>query len=205
MNLRSKVQGPRSKVPALPLLSGGQAAGRQSRKFWRLITHHSSLITAVRGYTLAEMMIVVAIIGVIFTLGPNLMVQTIRFFQLSRARIEIQRDGRESLDIINRNLRQARSSTVTVDQVTGQPPFSRIRFTTIDGRTMIFYQQNKNLYQIEGGTKTLSGNLRYIGFTYPRSDDATILSVAITMEKETYQGGAKALQLSVQKVRVMNN
>ena len=50
----------------------------------------------------------------------------------------------------------------------------------------------------------ITGNLRYIAFTYPRSDDPTIISVAVTMEKATYEGGTKALELSIEKVRIMN-
>ncbi|MBI4051312.1 MAG: prepilin-type N-terminal cleavage/methylation domain-containing protein [Elusimicrobia bacterium] len=159
-----------------------------------------------KGYSLIELMMVVAIIGIVASIGPNLMTQTIRFFTLNRARIEIQRDGRTALDNINRNLRQAKATTVTVDQVTNQPPYSRLIFSSVDGRNFIFYQQNKTLYMVEAGsTKPITTNLRYIGFTYPRTDDSKIISVAITLEKDTYSGGTKALQLSVEKVRIMND
>jgi hypothetical protein len=46
--------------------------------------------------------------------------------------------------------------------------------------------------------------LRYIAFTYARTDDPSILSVSITTEKETYESGTKALQMAIEKVRVMN-
>jgi hypothetical protein len=53
-------------------------------------------------------------------------------------------------------------------------------------------------------TTTLSKNIGYIAFTYPRTDDVSIISVAVTMQTPTYLGQKKTLQLSIQKVRVMN-
>lgn len=149
-------------------------------------------------------MMVVAILGIVFTMGPTLLTQVVRFYYLHLAKTEIQRDARASLDVINRFLRQAQASTVVVDQATGQPPYSRITFGLLDGTSMRFYQQGQTLYQVNRSTIAISSNLRYIAFTYPRSDDPTILSVAMTMEKAIYQGGTKALELSVEKVRVMN-
>ena len=58
-----------------------------------------------------------------------------------------------------------------------------------------------------GGTiskSILSHNIGYIAFTYPRTDDTSLISVALTTQSRTYKGGLKALQLSIQKVRIMN-
>ncbi len=149
-------------------------------------------------------MLVVAILGVIALVGPNLFTQIYRFYRLHSAKVEIQRDARVALDLIDRFLRQAQSSTVVVDQVTGQPPYSRISFTTTQGQNMLFYQQGATLYQVAQSTTVISQNLYYLAFTYPRSDDPTILSIAMTMQKSTYQGAFKVLQLSIEKVRVMD-
>ena len=151
-----------------------------------------------------EMMLVVTIIGLVVFIGPTLLTQLVRFYQLHNAKIEIQRDARASLDLMNRFLRQAESYSVTIDQVSGQPPYSRISFTTITGLNVIFYQSGTTLYQVVQSTVAISRNLHYIAFTYPRSDDPTIISVSMTMEKTTYQGAYKALELSIEKVRVMN-
>jgi prepilin-type N-terminal cleavage/methylation domain-containing protein len=156
------------------------------------------------GYTLIEMMLTVAIVGIVAVGGPSLLTQLIKFYQLHSAKIEIQRDARASLDILNRQLRQALSYTVGIDQVSGQPPYSRINFRTIDNRTISFYQSGHDLYQVSYSTTVIARNLQYIAFTYPRSDDPSIISVALTMEKSTYQGRYKALELSIEKVRVMN-
>ena len=160
------------------------------------------------GYTLTELMLVVAILGIVFGLASAMLIQMTRFYRQNRARIAIQRDARTSLDLINRNLRQAKAGTIVVDQVTGEPPYSRITFDrfTPDGgtATMSFYQQGNTLYMVRGGTKAISKNLRYMGFTYPRTDVDTIISVSLTTETGTYESQTKALQLSVEKVRIMN-
>jgi prepilin-type N-terminal cleavage/methylation domain-containing protein len=156
------------------------------------------------GYTLTEMILVVAIIGIVAMVAPTLITQLVRFYQLHNAKVEIQRDARACLDIMNRYIRQAESYSVVVDQLSGQPPYSRLSFSTISGGNIIFYQQGTNLYQVYRSTTVLSQNLHYIAFTYPRSDDPTILSVAMTMEKSTFQGAYKSLELSIEKVRIMN-
>lgn len=157
------------------------------------------------GYTLMEMMLVVAIIGIIAALGAPLWNNMTNFWRQSSARSDIGRDVRASLDIINRMVRQARQSTVVIDQVSGQPPYSRITFTTISGQTISFYQTGNILYQKFGSNVSkLSRNVGYIGFTPPQTTDTTIISVAFTAQAATYKGGKKELQLAVQKVRIMN-
>jgi len=158
-----------------------------------------------RGYTLTEAMLVVAILGVLATIGPGILLQVNRFFILSRARSDIQREARASMYVINRNLRQAQSSTIVIDCVSGQPYYSRITFTKIQGTTISFYQSGKNLIQSSGNNaKTLSKNLRYLAFAFPRSDDMTIVSVSLTLEESIYQAQTKALHMASERVRIMN-
>src|SRR5687768_14988302 len=124
-----------------------------------------------RGYTLVEMLMVVGIIGIVATMGPKIIIQLIRHERMHNAKITIQRDARACLDVINRFLRQAQASSVTIDQLTNQPPASRVSFTGLDGQRYLFYQQGRKLYQVGISTTMISDNVRYIAFTYPRSDD----------------------------------
>lgn len=171
---------------------------------------HKSVRRCSRGYTLTELMLVLAIMGVVGSIGAKLFLQLNRFYRQNNARIAIQRDARETLHLINRNLRQAKASTVVIDQAAGEFPYSRITFTrlTPSGGTasMSFYQQGKKLFMAQGGggAKALSDNLRYLGFTYSRTDNDRLVSVSLTTESGTYEGQTKALQLSVEKVRIMN-
>ena len=157
------------------------------------------------GLTLIELMIVVAILGVVFSIAPRALMDLFRFFRLSVARSEIQRDARSSMDLINRQLRQAKASTIIV-YGNATPPLSKVKFTTVDGTTLTFRQDGRQLMmQEEGGTERLmADNLRYIAFTYGETDNDDIMSVAVTFEKDIYQGKTKALQMAVEKVRIMN-
>jgi len=158
-----------------------------------------------RGYSLAEVMMVVAIIGILATVAPTMMIQMQNFFLMTSARYEIQRDARTTLDTVNRYLRQAVATSVVMDTPAGQGPFSRIRFKNVDGRYMEFRQSGSSLVQVIGtATSVVSKNLIYIAFTYPHSDDTSIISVSITMGKSIQLGRRKVLELTIQKVRVMN-
>ena len=158
-----------------------------------------------KGTTLVEVMIVVAILGVVFAVAPRIIMSATQFYRLNTARVETQRAARDTLSQVNRSLRQALTSSITISQVTGQPPCSLISFTTVDGRLLKFFQQNNELmYLVNTSTNVLAQNLRYIAFTHPRTDDPDIVSVSVTFEKATYQGGTKALQMAIEKVRIMN-
>jgi prepilin-type N-terminal cleavage/methylation domain-containing protein len=163
------------------------------------------------GYTLSEMMVAVAILGILALIGPPMMIGMQNFFLMTSARTETQRDARACLSEINRFLRQARASTVVIDSAANQGPFSRVTFSLLDGRVMTFSQSGDKLVQtvksVSGvtSTVTLTKNLSYIAFTYPATDDVTIISVALTMSKTIQLGKTKVLELTVQKVRIMNS
>ncbi|MFC1679783.1 PilW family protein, partial [Elusimicrobiota bacterium] len=153
---------------------------------------------APRGVTLVEMLLVVALIGILAMVGPRLMIQLQNFYMQTTARNEIQRDARVSIDIVNRFLRQASYRTIIIDTPAGQGPYSRITFDHVDGRTFKFYQAGSNLMQdVDGQTRTVSRNLVYIAFSFPRSDFPKLVSVSMTMGKLAYRGEVKELELTI--------
>lgn len=158
------------------------------------------------GYSLVELMMVVAIIGAIAMIGPRLMIQLQNFYLLTNARGEIQRDARASIEVINRFLRQAQYRSIIIDTPANQGAYSRIRFKHIDGRNFQYRQEGPKLIQsVDGRESILTRNLVYIAFTFPRSDYPRLVSVSITMGKKTYLENIKELELTVQKIRVMND
>ena len=163
------------------------------------------------GHTLTEMMVVVAILGILALVGPTLMTGLQNFFLMTSARYETQRDARACLDTINRFLREAYQSTVVIDTPAGEGPYSRITFQLVDGRQFQFLQSGRQLLQkvtdasgAHTSTDVLTSNLIYIAFAFPHTDDVSIVSVAITMGKNIQLGRQKVLELTVQNVRVMN-
>ena len=130
-----------------------------------------------RGYTLMELMVVVAIMGVILLASPKIFENSFKFMRLAFARAEIQKNSRASLSNINRELRQAYASSIVVDELAGMPPHSRITFTRYmsDGSTRLvsYYQNGKKLYLSLDGSdgKMIADKLKYIAFSYPKTDD----------------------------------
>jgi prepilin-type N-terminal cleavage/methylation domain-containing protein len=156
------------------------------------------------GFTLVEIMIVVAIVGVISMVAPKLFIQVRRFFFLSNTRVALQQEARSAMTVMSGRLRQAQSATIVVDSVSGQPYFSRITFNDIDGNTIRYFQSGKSLYMVDVSTRTLSTSLRYLSFSLPRSDDLSIVSVSFTLEQSIFEGRTKALHMASEKIRVMN-
>lgn len=157
------------------------------------------------GYSLTEMMLAVAIIGILATVGARVMLQVNRFFIMTNTRTDLQREARDLMAVINRNLRQARAESITIDAVPGQPFYSRLTFTKVQGTTMTFYLNGTSLTQVTGAkNRVLTKNVKHLAFTFPRSDDLSIVSVSVTLEKGIYQGRTKALHMASEKVRVMN-
>jgi prepilin-type N-terminal cleavage/methylation domain-containing protein len=170
-----------------------------------------------KGVTLTELMISVAILGILISVGGTFLVGGVKFYRLTTAKGEIQRDARRSIDLISRNLRQGRASTVLITRYENQPPCSLLQFSHISGTDYRFYQRDGALYMGLRATGTtdwsdrkIADNLRTLFFTYPctndtaRVDNTAIISVSLCFEKSTYQGSSKTLQLSVEKVRIMN-
>ncbi len=158
------------------------------------------------GFTLAELMMVVAVLAGVMMVAVPLLIHTGRFFWLNRTRVELQRAAREVMDTVTKNLRQAQSSTIVIDRLNvNQPYYSRLSFTTINGLSLTYVMNGTLLQEIRGGkARTLSDDARFVNFYLPKTSDMTIISVSLTFEKAIYQGKTKALHVASERVRVMN-
>lgn len=160
-----------------------------------------------KGYTLIEIMLVVAIMGTIASVAPLFFTRVYELFTMTSTKMEIQRDVRAALDIINKNLRQASIDSITIDKESSlQPPYSKISFRKAGGSmTMSYYQEgNKLIMGRDGAARTLTENLSFISFTFPQSDDMSIISISLTVEKRAARGQKKAIHVAIEKVRIMN-
>lgn len=161
-----------------------------------------------KGYSLVEIMIVVAIIGLIASIAPVFFSKVYEFLTVSETQMTIQRDSRTALDIINRNLRQATISSIIVDRKSSdQPPYSRISFSKVNDVVEISYYQegSKLMMKTDSRIKTLTENLGYLSFSFPRTDDLSIISVSMTVQKITSRGRKKAIHVAIEKIRIMND
>ncbi len=161
--------------------------------------------TQARGFTLVETIITASILSLLALVIVPLLVHSTRFFLLNRTRVELQRDARVCLAIMTRSLRQASSATVSISQAAGQPYYSQISFTDVGGVPFVYSQSGTLLRETRAGvTKTLSDDLRFLNFYFPRSDDMTIVSVSLTLEKAIYEARTKALHVATERVRIMD-
>lgn len=164
-----------------------------------------SNVRSQRGVTLVEMMITVALSTIVVGGMSILMNSYTRSANLTKARIDSQASVRIYLDLMIKMIRQADASSVVIDQVTGQPPWSRITFTKVDGSTIVYYQSGTILYQtVNGSTKKLADNLRSLKFSYPSTDDDNLIGVTLCFEQTIYGTQTNVLHLSMEKVRLMD-
>jgi len=163
------------------------------------------------GTTLTELMVVVAILGVLLTVGPNLFNNTFKLWKNTEAKTETQRDARIALTLIEGLLRQASNASIRLTRSDiNQPPYSQIQFSVPSGDAYRFYQVGTDLWihhlspTAVVHNRVISKNLRYISFGYPVSTDETLLSVSLCFEKGTFGQESKNFYLSTQRIKVMN-
>jgi prepilin-type N-terminal cleavage/methylation domain-containing protein len=158
------------------------------------------------GVTLMELMITISIVSAVFAISAPILMQANRQFIMNRSRVELQQEARAVMYVVTRNLRQAQAASITINRASASQPFySKISFTKQQGSILVFQQEGQYLYQVINGVRRpLSKNLKYLAFTFPRSDDMGIISVSLTLEKQIFEGRKKALHMASEKVRVMN-
>jgi len=158
-----------------------------------------------KGFTLPEVMMTALVLCVVALIAAPIFLQATRFYLMSRTKVELQKQARECLSVITRNIRLAQADTIVIDQENGQPWYSRIAFTQEDGKTVVYAQTGTQLIEtLNGRTRTLTSDLRFLNFFFPQSEDMSIVSVSLTLERDLYEGRRKALHVASERVRVMN-
>lgn len=159
-----------------------------------------------KAFTLVELMAVVTILGIIYAIGAPILNKVNQNIMMANTRIQIQQEARSIMFSITRILRNAVASSVVISRYNSSQPFySKISFTTVDGKNYTFYQNNKEfVMEVDNYTRTLTKNLRYLAFTFPESSNMSIISVSLTLEKDLFSGRKKALHMASEKIMLMN-
>jgi prepilin-type N-terminal cleavage/methylation domain-containing protein len=160
-----------------------------------------------KGYTLTELMAVVAISGILIAVGVPVLNTVNQNIIMAKTRLTLQQDARTSMSLITRVLKEATASSIVITRHNSSQMFySKIKFSTIDGKNYEFYQDGKNLVMKDGNlTRVLSSDLRYLAFTLTESSDLYIVSISMTLERYLFGGKRKALHMASEKVMVMND
>ncbi|MBA7510249.1 hypothetical protein ES705_02225 [subsurface metagenome] len=108
-----------------------------------------------KGFTLIELMIVVALLGI---LGYGIMkffTNTFRTWWQTSQQIDAQQKARVAMDEMTRFIRQARPvADIVVGEQAGEDPNTMITFTHIDERQISYFQFGDSLRRVVDGVTT---------------------------------------------------
>ncbi|MBL0350304.1 MAG: prepilin-type N-terminal cleavage/methylation domain-containing protein [Elusimicrobia bacterium] len=162
------------------------------------------------GFTFVEILVTLAILAVMVSFLPGLLDKVVRFYYVTTDRLALQRDARNATEIVITNLRKAVSTTISVDQVDApvpQPPYSRIRFETVRGSTVTVWQEGHNLYVTDSVSspvpRVVTPYLRFLAFSYVGSMDDSVMSVNLSLEKESFRR-KRIFYVTNDRVRILN-
>lgn len=171
------------------------------------------------GFTLTEMMISVALLGMGIGFVVDLFLQTWQLWKRSYDELAMQRDARMAVGLMARTLREGSPGTVTIDAITGNPAYSRIAFTDSGGRRWKFWQNGNRIeyygwskmvnasYAItaqSGSTMFLATDVATLTFIYPNFQDSGLIEVAITCQKTPYARARPIVVQLVERVMIRN-
>jgi prepilin-type N-terminal cleavage/methylation domain-containing protein len=144
-----------------------------------------------KGFTLIEMLLTVAVLGVVILAGVQLISPMFKFFQRSHARQQANLEVRVCLETINRVLSNGRASTMVIATPSTTPTvqLSSATFQSMDGSTytIMWSASPMNTVHLQktppGGSTTdtvLATNVTGLNFGFDVQDPG-ILHVSLTM------------------------
>lgn len=143
--------------------------------------------------------------GLIALMGAAVLLQIRKFYLQNSSQLSLQIESRVAMDLMTRNLRQAKAATVTIDSAAGEPPYSRITFTKQSGSALAYYLDDGVLYSTSTSdpVRVMTRDVVFTAFAFPRTDDDRYLSVSFAVRKESANHKRK-LYMWAEKVRVQN-
>jgi len=148
-----------------------------------------------RGFTLVELMIAVALLGIGTTFMTMLFLKSFQNWKWNFDSLILQRNMRLSMSTVTKALREAKPGTVVISTPTWggvpAPKWSSIAF--LDGRSQrwCIYQKGVSVYMVIPGqnglsaTSTVASDIDALSFVYPSFQDLSLIAVGITGRKLT--------------------
>lgn len=166
-----------------------------------------------RGYTLTELLVACAVLGVVMA-GVFVLQQQGQFAYLwGAARVEVQQNARLALDLVTRELRSAQSVTscassklafkdsggvdVVYERIGAAPPYRLLR-TRNNGATTSDVPDNEVIGGVQAFTITCYTSDGYTSTT----DPATVRSVLIQVQTRVADTGVSSSSLAAQQAIV---
>lgn len=164
-----------------------QRAGVRGKSAFR--TPHTN------GFTLIEIVITIALVGILAGIAALILVQGITSYSVEEARVDVHYQARLAMERMAREIRQIRS-TADITAMTN----TSLRFTDVNGASVGFtWTGPTTLSRWNGvGTNVLAPNITAFNFNYYQQNGAaaaaaTLWIVEITL---TSQQGPESVQMS---------
>jgi prepilin-type N-terminal cleavage/methylation domain-containing protein len=174
------------------------------------------------GFTLTEVMIAVALLGVGLAFITNMFLNGYKLWKRSFDEMLLQRSARNSMNFITQALRGASPGSVRISTPANMPLFSEIRFTDEKKNGWWFYQKMRGysvregatLYDagywtvLPGGVSTtgfLADHVESLSFVYPSFQDVRLIDVGITMRQMPYRDAPRPLVMQLVERVLMRN
>jgi type II secretory pathway pseudopilin PulG len=172
-------------------------------------------LTDVRGFALAELLVVCAVLGLMMAGLLAVQVQGQQAYQMGAARVEVQQNARGALDLMMTELRFAKAITaVGAGCDTGPVPTgggaTTISITDQDNKAVVYQLTGTNLQRTYdgGAATTLVGGAQTLRFWCYDSNGAltaaaaTVRSVQVRMQTGSESPGAARNQHALVEARV---
>jgi hypothetical protein len=130
------------------------------------------------------MLVASVVMGFLALFVPRVLRQTYESFGINQSKLECQRDARDSIQQIEKDLNQARGASVRVSSPVGQPAFSRIVFQTVDGTTTTIRQDGR-LLKVDrgGGERTVTDRLVAVSFLLSEKGQKRSVHLSLVLGK----------------------
>lgn len=161
-------------------------SARQSGNKRRLGNPHPSGVSS-GGFTLVEMIVVIILVGILFSLGSALLGRVFSSYALKREATDADWQAKVALERASRELRAVRSATAADLDIASA---TQIRFVDTDGNGVCFYRDtaaNRVMRSAQapgipgdpcGGGQALADNITALTFSYWDNTGAATAAVA---------------------------
>lgn len=108
-----------------------------------------------RGFTLLQLMMTVAVLGILAALTARLLGQVLTTWVTERAGFDMHQNSRQARDLLVTSMRNASISSVVITRAdVDEPPLSKVCYVDSRGDSHTVYQQGRRLYFGAYGSST---------------------------------------------------
>src|SRR5258708_3298359 len=162
--------------------------------------------TSQKGFTLIELMIAVAVMGLLALVVGKLVSAGMQYWFETYAQITTQQKVRVARDYVLNNLRYATITSVMISKSnTAEPNSSMVSFVDVYGNTQSYYQQNGDLLVNDWRlgkpsaqtSKLISHDLQQFSVYYPNQKDFSHIDFSLYVKKWPYNTAQKQIQIQL--------